>query len=31
MFSLCKTVKIYQTINHYHIGDASNGQLVDSH
>lgn len=31
MFSLCKTVKIYQTINHYHLADPSVGHLVDSH
>jgi hypothetical protein len=31
MFNLCKTVKIYQTINHYHIGDSGVGHLVDSH
>ena len=31
MFSLCKTVKIYQTINHYHLGDPNNTHLVDSH
>lgn len=31
MFNLCKTVKIYQTINHYHIHDSSTGQIVDSH
>jgi hypothetical protein len=31
MFNLCKTVKIYQTINHYHLGDPAPGHLVDSH
>ncbi len=31
MFNLCKTVKIYQTINHYHLGDSANSHLVDSH
>lgn len=31
MFNLCKTVKIYQTINHYHIHDSSPSQIVDSH
>ena len=31
MFNLCKTVKIYQTINHYHITDSTLNQLVDSH
>lgn len=31
MFNLCKTVKIYQTINHYHLGDQGAAHLVDSH
>lgn len=31
MFTLCKTVKIYQTINHYHRADSPCGHLVDSH
>lgn len=31
MFNLCKTVKIYQTINHYHMGSAGGAHLVDSH
>jgi hypothetical protein len=31
MFNLCKTVKIYQTINHYHLGDSGASHLVDSH
>ncbi len=29
MFNLCKTVKIYQTVNHYHSNEPSNH--VDSH
>jgi hypothetical protein len=31
MFNLCKTVKIYQTINHYHITNSPANHLVDSH
>lgn len=31
MFNLCKTVKIYQTINHYHYGESGASHLVDSH
>lgn len=31
MFNLCKTVKIYQTINHYHISDPTFPHTIDSH
>jgi hypothetical protein len=31
MFDLCKTVKIYQTINHYHISNSPANHFVDSH
>jgi len=31
MFNLCKTVKIYQTINHYNISEQTFPHTVDSH